>query len=76
MRPWNRVNRTSAIAASVPSTTARVAETTPIRSDSQAASSNCSFCTSSRYHTVDAPPQAPASGDELNEVAIITRIGM
>ena len=50
MRPRKRPKRASAMPASVPSTTAAVADMSAIRIDSQAAPRICSLCTSAAYH--------------------------
>ena len=66
-RPRNVLNRTREIAASVPSTTAPVDTTTPIFSDSHAASRIWSLCISSAYQPVENPPQTLTSEEALKE---------
>jgi hypothetical protein len=66
-RPRKSLNRTNEIAASVPRITDPVDTTTPICSDSHAASSIWSLCSSCVYQLVENPPQTLTRADALNE---------
>ena len=66
-RPGKRAKRTSAIAASVPSSTAPLEAVTATSSDSSAASSSWRLCSSCVYQVVEKPPQTFTSGEALNE---------
>src|ERR1700676_2299603 len=66
-RPRKSPNRTNEIAASVPRITDPVDTTTPIFSDSQAASRIWSLCSSWAYQLVENPPQTLTSADALKE---------
>ena len=66
-RPRKRPNRTSATAASVPSTVATVAESTPMRSVTHAASCMARSLRSSTYQRIDQPPHTETSREALNE---------
>jgi hypothetical protein len=67
MRPRKRPNRTNAMAASVPSTVAAVADSNAMRSVTQADSSMARSLSSSTYHRVDQPPHTVTSREPLNE---------
>ena len=67
MRPRKRPNRTNAMAASVPSTVATVADSKAMRSVTQADSSRALSLSNSAYHRVDQPPQTVTSREPLNE---------
>ena len=67
MRPRKRPPRTSATAASVPSTVAAVADRNAIRRLVQAASSMALSLSSATYQRVDQPPQTVTSREALNE---------
>ena len=67
VRPLNGPNRASTMPASVPSTTASVAEIAATRRLSHAAFRIWSFCSSSPYHFVENPPHTVTSFDLLNE---------
>ena len=66
-RPRKRPNRTSATAASVPSTVATVAESNAMRSVTQAASSMALSFEQLAYQRVDQPPHTVTSREALNE---------
>src|SRR3984885_4242667 len=74
-RPRNLAKRTSAIAASVPSTTAAVEAVTATSSDRSAACSSWRLCSNWKYQAVENPPQTLTSGEALNEKAMSTMIG-
>ena len=76
VRPLNGPKRASAMPASVPSTTASVAESTAILMLSQAAPRICSLRNSAPYHLVENPPQTVTSLDSLNEYTISDTIGV
>ncbi len=67
VRPRKRRKRTSATAASVPRTSAMVAESAAICRLSQAAPSICGSRNNSPYHLVEKPDQTVTSRDSLNE---------
>jgi hypothetical protein len=75
VRPRKAEKRTSAMAPSVPSTSASVAETKAIRKVTQAASSNSSLRSSSPYHFSEKPPHTVTSRDSLNENSMSSTIG-
>src|SRR5579863_2445767 len=66
-RPGKDVKRTSAIAASVPMTTAPVEAASPTSTDNSAASSTWRLCSSCPYQAVEKPPQTFTSEEALNE---------
>ena len=67
VRPVKRPARTSATAASVPSTVAAVADSAAMRRLFQAASSIAPSCSSSTYQRIDQPPHTVTSREALNE---------
>ena len=66
-RPRKRPNRTSAMAASVPSTVAALAESSAMRSVTQADSSMARSLMSSAYQRIDQPPHTVTSREALKE---------
>jgi hypothetical protein len=67
VRPLNRPARTSAKAASTPSTVAAVAEIRPTRRVTQVASSIWASWARAEYQRVENPPQTVTSRLALNE---------
>ena len=67
VRPRKRPARTSATAASVPSTVAAVADSAAMRRLVHAASSMARSCHSATYQRVDQPPHTVTSREALNE---------
>src|SRR3569833_1195643 len=74
--PGNLANLTSAMAASVPNSTAAVEEAIATSNDSSAASRICRLWINSSYHCVENPPQTLTSSDAKNENTNSTRKGM